>query len=137
MIQPLKKTWDLIESIRRQRAQSVIIPESLPVYQESLQERIEKTEKASCGVGVDGVDIDPYGNVLACLHLQETAGNLHQNSIKDIWANSPLFTKARNRAVSAAKDFGEIPVQQFGAPLYCLAVEENVKKKFDTPSNQT
>ncbi len=47
-----------------------------------------------CGVGVAGVDIDPYGNIQACMHLQESAGNLHQQSIKEIWNNSLLFKRA-------------------------------------------
>ena len=74
------------------------------------------------------MDIDPYGNVQACMHLQESAGSLHEQSIKDIWENSPLFTRARNRAVSAARQFVDIPVKQLGAPVFCLAVEENLKK---------
>ncbi|MGB5705542.1 MAG: SPASM domain-containing protein, partial [Arenicellales bacterium] len=81
-----------------------------------------------CGVGVSGVDIDPYGNVNACMHLQEAAGNLHDQSIDEIWNHSPLFTRARNRAVEAAKRFTDAPPKQLGAPLFCLAVEENLQK---------
>jgi MoaA/NifB/PqqE/SkfB family radical SAM enzyme len=82
-----------------------------------------------CSVGVSGVDIDPFGNVQACMHLQESAGSLHEQSIKDIWENSPLFQRARIRAIEAARQFADTPPRQFGAPLFCIAVEENVLKK--------
>ncbi|HSO81140.1 SPASM domain-containing protein, partial [Thiocapsa sp.] len=88
----------------------------------------------SCSVGVAGVDIDPYGNVQACMHLQESAGNLHEQSIEQIWHHSPLFTRARQRAIEAAERLeaqkrveGEQP-RQLNAPLFCLAVEENCGK---------
>lgn len=52
-----------------------------------------------------GIDIDPFGNVQACMHLQESAGNLHRQSIEEIWNHSPLFARARRRAVEAAVRF--------------------------------
>jgi hypothetical protein len=86
-------------------------------------------QAATCGVGVAGVDIDPYGNVNACMHLQEAAGNIHDQSIEEIWSHSPLFARARTRAVDAAKRFVDVPAKQLGAPLFCLAVEENLQKR--------
>ena len=91
-----------------------------------LQEEVETP--ASCSVGVAGVDIDPFGNVQACMHPQESAGNLHEQSIEEIWNRSPLFTRARGRAIEAAARFGDQPLQQIGAPLFCLAVEEDSNK---------
>ncbi|RWX44349.1 hypothetical protein VT99_13291, partial [Candidatus Electrothrix marina] len=32
------------------------------------------------------------------------------------------------RAVSAAKQFTDTSPRQFGAPLYCIAVEENIRQ---------
>jgi hypothetical protein len=60
--------------------------------------------------------------------LQESAGNLHEDSIEEIWNHSPLFQRARARSVAAAKQFVDLPVKQLGAPLYCIAVEENANK---------
>ena len=131
VIQPLKTTWDRIIEIKQERSELSTLDRGIQYNETELHKRMVNTQKSTCGVGMTGVDIDPYGNVLACMHLQESAGNLHENSIKEIWNHSPLFTKARKRAVEAAdKVFGEIPVRQFGAPLYCLAVEENYKKQF-------
>jgi MoaA/NifB/PqqE/SkfB family radical SAM enzyme len=84
--------------------------------------------QSTCSVGVAGLDIDPYGNIQACMHLQRSAGNLHQYSIREIWENSPLFTEARERAIDAATAFTDKPMEQLGAPLYCIAVEENCNK---------
>ncbi len=89
---------------------------------------MERESPATCSVGVAGVDIDPYGKVQACLHLKESAGNLHQQSIEDIWNHSPLFQRARARAIAAAQRFADDQPRQFGAPLFCLAVEENARK---------
>ena len=89
---------------------------------------MDREDPATCSVGVSGVDIDPYGNVQACLHLQESAGNIHEQSIEEIWNNSPLFQRARARAVAAARRFADKSPRQFGAPVFCLAVEENCGK---------
>jgi len=62
------------------------------------------------------------------MHLQESAGNLHDNSIKEIWNDSPLFQRARKRSIEAAKQFKNKGPRQLGAHLYCLAVEENLNK---------
>jgi MoaA/NifB/PqqE/SkfB family radical SAM enzyme len=121
-IQPAESTWDLVsEQIRNRRSN----PDSDRV---SVRAEIIENEPTTCGVGTVAVDIDPYGNVLACMHLQESAGSLHDKSIKDIWENSPLFTRARNRAIAASRQFVGVPVKQLGAPLFCLAVEENLNK---------
>ena len=127
-IQPQEKVWDAIsrEFKKRHIENRATRDSEKRIYVDMKHEKDEV--KATCGVGVDGVDIDPYGNVQACMHLQESAGNLHENSIEEIWNHSPLFTRARNRAIDAAKHFEEIPVKQLGAPLFCLAVEENCNK---------
>ena len=128
IIQPKQETWDLVsERVTKRCAQTGSDPASHgsdPIEATHL----EPEQKAMCSVGVAGVDIDPYGNVQACMHLQESAGNLHENSIEKIWNNSPLFQRARTRAVEAAKQFTDKTPEQFGAPLFCIAVEENASK---------
>jgi MoaA/NifB/PqqE/SkfB family radical SAM enzyme len=84
--------------------------------------------EATCGVGIGSVDIDPYGNVQACMHLQESAGSLHRQSITEIWHHSPVFSRARSRARDAARRLEGQQPEQFGAPLHCIAVEENAAK---------
>ncbi|MCP4010974.1 MAG: hypothetical protein GY726_15850, partial [Proteobacteria bacterium] len=103
-------------------------PETKHAAQAEASDKAKPEEQAMCSVGVAGVDIDPYGNVQACMHLQESAGNLHEQSIQDIWNNAPLFKRAREKAVAAAKQFSDNPPEQYGAPLFCIAVEENANK---------
>jgi MoaA/NifB/PqqE/SkfB family radical SAM enzyme len=133
VIQPRRETWDRIEALVAERkAQAMAGPGQHQTPEISIEREAETP--ASCSVGVAGVDIDPYGNVQACMHLQESAGNLHEQSIEQIWHHSPLFTRARQRAIEAAERLevqkrveGERP-RQLNAPLFCLAVEENCGK---------
>lgn len=120
-IQPQRATWDLIE---RRMAGS-----QTDSRLDCDSPAADAEEKAMCGVGVSGVDIDPYGNVQACMHLQEAAGSLHEQSIADIWHSSPVFVRARQRSVAAAKQFENASPRQLDAPVFCIAVEENLHKQ--------
>ncbi len=126
IIQPAEETWNKVEARVKERRLAESTEESK--QPDDMTPEVEREETAMCSVGVSGVDIDPYGNVQACMHLQERAGNLHEASIEEIWNHSPLFQRARARAVSAAKQFVDKPPKQFGAPLFCIAVEENANK---------
>ncbi len=120
-IQPARSTWDIIERIQKQRR-------GLLPAEPTDQQPDNQITPATCGVGCTGVDIDPFGNVQACVHLQEAAGNLHEQSIKEIWEHSPLFQKMRQRAIAAGRRIAGHRPRQFGAPLYCLGVEDNCHK---------
>jgi MoaA/NifB/PqqE/SkfB family radical SAM enzyme len=128
-IQPAPATWErvteLVLSRRAQRdAEQGVVGKTAPAVEVERAPEVQ----ATCGVGVAGVDIDPFGNVQACMHLQESAGNLHEQSIEEIWHHSALFRRARARAVEAASAFPDGKPRQYGAPLFCLAVEENAGK---------
>lgn len=45
-------------------------------------------QKKHCGAGSGGVAIDPYGNVFPCVQWRHAVGNLHQQSITEIWRSS-------------------------------------------------
>jgi len=128
-IQPAPATWERVtELVRRRRAERDAGCDSAGSASPAVEIERAPEVQATCSVGVSGVDIDPFGNVQACMHLQESAGNLHEQSIEAIWNDSPLFRRARARAVEAAKAFTGGKVQQYGAPIFCLAVEENASK---------
>ncbi|MCP4047089.1 MAG: hypothetical protein GY732_14005, partial [Gammaproteobacteria bacterium] len=123
-IRPEDKTWDRVTALVESRREPPTAADEC-----RAQNTDSDTEQQSmCGVGVAGVDIDPFGNVQACMHLQTAAGNLHEQSIKDIWETSPVFQRARKASVNAALQFADSPPKQYGAPLYCIAVEENANK---------
>jgi radical SAM protein with 4Fe4S-binding SPASM domain len=48
-----------------------------------------------CTAGRSSVYIDPEGNVTPCLEWEETAGNVRQAPLRQIWERSPVFLKAR------------------------------------------
>lgn len=132
-IQPARETWDVIDAlVSERRAQNAAKAGDHPKPEVTSDPGAETP--ATCSVGLAGAEIDPYGNVQACMHLQESAGNLHHQSIEEIWNHSPLFTRVRQRAIDAAAKLGVKRPRQFGAPLFCLAVEENCAKGYDAKS---
>jgi len=133
IIQPKVETWDKITNIQAERRKT----KPIPIAMAARNEPSEPEEKAMCSVGLAGVDIDPYGNVQACMHLQEAAGNLHDHSIEEIWNDAPLFQRARKKAVEVALRFADSPPTQYGAPLFCIAVEENAAKGCGTCKKST
>ena len=135
-IQPSRETWDRIEALMAERNANKAADASKSNrsgktggLEDSLEPAISphyvEEIPATCNVGRVGVDIDPFGNVLACMNLREIAGNLHEQSIEEIWNHSPLFARVHQRAVDAATDMGGKQPRQFGAPLFCLGVAEN------------
>jgi MoaA/NifB/PqqE/SkfB family radical SAM enzyme len=42
-------------------------------------------QRKNCGAGSSGVAVDPYGNVLPCVQWRRPIGNLHRQSIREIW----------------------------------------------------
>lgn len=84
-IQPRPETWLRIEALVAARRAMVTDEHRTP---EVTADAGAETP-ATCSVGLTGVDIDPFGNVQACMHLGEPAGNLHEQSIVEIWNHSP------------------------------------------------
>jgi len=56
-----------------------------------------------CGAGSSGIAIDPYGNVYPCVQWRRAVGNLHERSIRDIWASSAGLADVRALTVEAKK----------------------------------
>lgn len=49
-----------------------------------------------CGSGSATVTIDPFGNVYPCVQLRRAAGNLHGQSIREIWHGSQVLAEVRD-----------------------------------------
>jgi MoaA/NifB/PqqE/SkfB family radical SAM enzyme len=54
-----------------------------------------------CGAGSSGIAVDPYGNVYPCVQWRRPVGNLHETSIRDIWAGSSGLAEVRALTVAA------------------------------------
>jgi MoaA/NifB/PqqE/SkfB family radical SAM enzyme len=61
----------------------------------------EKERVKNCAVGSSLVSIDPFGNVYPCVALRRKVGNLHQNSIQEIWNGSSDLDDIREMAFEA------------------------------------
>lgn len=51
-----------------------------------------------CGAGSSGITVDPYGNVYPCVQWRRRVGNLHQDSIVDLWRHSDTLIEVRGIA---------------------------------------
>lgn len=54
-----------------------------------------------CGAGSAGVAVDPYGNVYPCVQWRRPVGNLHQQSIEEIWTTSAGLRQVRELTTQA------------------------------------
>jgi AdoMet-dependent heme synthase len=52
-----------------------------------------------CGAGSSGIAIDPYGNVYPCVQWRRPVGNLHQQSLREIWRGSAGLAEVRDLTV--------------------------------------
>lgn len=53
------------------------------------------TADKSCGAGSSGVTVDPYGNVLPCVQWRRPVGNLHEQTMREIWEGSAGLREVR------------------------------------------
>lgn len=79
-----------------------------------------------CGAGSDDVLIDPFGSVYPCLHLRWEAGNLHQQSIQQIWNQAATFGEARQLSADTALAMDGQQPEQLGAPMFCPGLDEKL-----------
>ncbi len=57
-----------------------------------------------CGSGSSGLAIDPFGNVYPCVALRRSLGNLHQQSVAQIWRGNPVLEEVRSRMQDVARE---------------------------------
>lgn len=78
---------------------------------------------ANCGTGRAGMTIDPYGNILPCVALRRSAGNiLEMESLHEIWWSSPVLNEVRDLAVQARERLDGHPDGKYFT--FCLGVAE-------------
>ncbi len=78
---------------------------------------------ANCGTGRAGFTIDPYGNILPCVALRRSAGNiLEVDDLKTLWNASPVLNEVRDLAVSAREELDRHENGRYFT--FCLGVAE-------------
>lgn len=61
----------------------------------SADEEIPTPARKHCGAGSSSIGVDPFGNIYPCVQWRRAVGNLHKQSIKDIWSKSIYLNKIR------------------------------------------
>ena len=56
-----------------------------------------------CGAGSNNLTIDPYGRVLPCVQWRVPVGDLHEQRIGEIWAESSALREVRQTAVEVRR----------------------------------
>jgi AdoMet-dependent heme synthase len=56
-----------------------------------------------CGAGSAGVAVDPFGNVYPCVQWRRPVGNLHRQSIREIWTGSADLREVRGLTAEAKR----------------------------------
>jgi len=84
------------------------------------------TVKQHCGAGASSVTVDPFGNVLPCVQWRQPLGNLHEQSISEIWASSTRLAEVRQITTDL-----KTTVEEFGPKAdrvgFCPALAEQIE----------
>lgn len=56
------------------------------------------TAVSGCAAGVSGLTIQPNGNITPCRRLPLSLGNVRKDSLREIWAASPVLEALRDRS---------------------------------------
>ncbi len=48
-------------------------------------------ESLACGIALNALALDPFGNVYPCVQTRTLAGNIRQHSLEEIWTRSPVW----------------------------------------------
>ncbi len=90
---------------RQHRGQTGLAAGALPVQVARLADDglAPAAAEKHCGAGSSGIAVDPYGNVYPCVQWRRPVGNLHEQSIRHIWASSAGLADVRSLTVAAKK----------------------------------
>lgn len=80
-------------------------------------------QQKNCGAGASGLAVDPFGNVYPCVQWRRPLGNLHEQSIRDIWLGSPQLADIRRLNIAAKR--GVEALGEHGEGLsHCMGISE-------------
>ncbi len=65
-----------------------------------------------CEAGRNTLSINPNGDVVPCIQLPLSAGNIRQQSLREIWEGSPVMLRVRNWVSEDLKDCGTCSLQK-------------------------
>ncbi len=77
----------------------------------------------NCGAGASGLAVDPFGAVYPCVQWRRPLGNLHQQSIREIWTDSAQLDEIRRINSRAHEQVAELGDDGFGV-AHCMGLSE-------------
>ncbi|MBW1744168.1 MAG: radical SAM protein [Deltaproteobacteria bacterium] len=102
---------------------------ALPQYWVAVEREVSEDEilmkyvRSCCAAGTRYITILPNGDVVPCMLLQVKLGNVHEESLKTIWHESPVLKKLRNRDLLKGK-CGRCKYKHVCAGARCKAYEK-------------
>ena len=90
--------------LQAERARAILAVEGDPAPAIGLRgadENVPAPTGKHCGAGSSGLAIDPYGNVYPCVQWRRPVGNLHTQSLREIWRGSAGLEEVRDLTVRA------------------------------------
>jgi radical SAM protein with 4Fe4S-binding SPASM domain len=91
----------------------------------SPDEEIPTPARKHCGAGSSAIAVDPFGNIYPCVQWRRPVGNLHEQSIRDVWSNSFELSVIRKTSEDA-KELIDQKSAQRQVVSFCPGVAELV-----------
>ncbi len=78
-----------------------------------------------CGIGLNSLNISPTGEIQTCLGARVTAGNLRENSVENIWKDSPVWEETSNLTLQNLPVCSTCELRQFCVRCHGTAAFED------------
>jgi MoaA/NifB/PqqE/SkfB family radical SAM enzyme len=121
-ISPSKQGIENMVRLSMQRSLAALNLDRLPITlrpESRPAQNPDRKKHKVCGAGSTNVIVDPFGNVYPCVQFRRKVGNIHDQSINEIWNGSAGLKEVRDlaeRALDVALGSG---LKQF-----CMGVNE-------------
>ena len=83
-------------------------------------------DQKHCGTGSTSITIDPFGNVYPCVQWRKPAGNLHHQSIQEIWTGSSQLEEIRETSKKVKQVVAGRTCVDDGPCVFCPALAEQL-----------
>jgi MoaA/NifB/PqqE/SkfB family radical SAM enzyme len=103
-IAPSKAGIESMVRLSLQRSRAAHVPDRLPITLKPANRPTQKPDRKKhkvCGAGSTNLIVDPFGNVFPCVQFRRNVGNIHDQSIIEIWNDSKELKGIRDLAETA------------------------------------
>lgn len=121
-IAPSRKGIENMVRLSLQRSRLARDPDRIPVRLKpeiKPDPKLDRKKHKVCGAGSTNLTIDPFGNVYPCVQFRRSVGNIHEQTIREIWTGSGELKNVRDLASRALEIAREKGFKQF-----CMGLNE-------------